>query len=129
MPEYSQWRIEKAEGLEKLFNELNGGNHSVDSAVIEDWKFVVGFYAALHYCDAFLENEGIDLQAFEGHGDRHDALRNQARNLWRKYRALKSVAWQVRYKEHAPSQQDRNTFCENLPDLIRSFRKRVNLPA
>lgn len=129
MPDYSQWRVQKAEDFEDLYKELRSDDLDVDSDWLEDWSFVIGFYSALHYCNAYLESEGHPAQKFSTHTRRDDLLQDHHGPVREKYKPLYQLSHQVRYRKRRPSGQDREQFPRKLREFIQMCRRRLGLPA
>ncbi len=59
-----------------------------------EWEATALFYAALHYCDAFLSTQGLYP---ESHRERNALVRNQT-NVWREYQGLFQTSMDSRYR-------------------------------
>lgn len=125
MPD-TDWRIDKAEDLEVLYEDLRDDDHGYGNTLTE-WSAVIAFYTALHYCSALLA-VNFPPERFDSHNKRNGLLSNRYRDLWKHYRLLSQCAHQVRYQEAPLRPDEHEAVAENLRFLAQKCRRKLDLP-
>ncbi|MFU8803774.1 MAG: hypothetical protein ACNA8W_08205 [Bradymonadaceae bacterium] len=120
------WRVQKAEELEVLLAQLLKDALSPDHPLAQ-WSAVIAFYCGLHYCSAVL-SLGHGEGEFDAHTKRNNLLKRSYKELWKLYRPLFDLSFQVRYQQTPISKKNLRDMRPVLHELISKCRRRLNLP-